>query len=67
MILVTLTSEYFRTLYDLKDVSTYPILIEYLMKEENWTDEEIIKLIGGNILRVLEKNEEVRQVEYIFI
>lgn len=59
MILVTLTSEYFRTLYDLKDVSTYPILIEYLMKEENWTDEEIIKLIGGNILRVLEKNEEV--------
>lgn len=58
-----LTSEYFRTLYDLKDVSTYPILIKHLITEENWTDEDIIKLSGGNILRVLEKNEEVRRSE----
>lgn len=41
-------------------MSTYPKLIEYLIAQGNWTDADIVKLIGGNILRVLEKNEEVR-------
>ena len=31
------------------------------MNTDGWTEEEIIKLIGGNILRVMEKNEEVRK------
>ncbi|CAF4732857.1 unnamed protein product [Rotaria sp. Silwood2] len=32
----------------LEDVSKYPKLIEYLLSQENWTDDDIIKLIGGN-------------------
>ncbi|CAF3194626.1 unnamed protein product [Rotaria sp. Silwood2] len=43
----------------LEDVSKYPKLIEYLLSQENWTDDDIIKLIGGNILRVMEKNEQI--------
>ncbi|CAF3734230.1 unnamed protein product [Rotaria sp. Silwood1] len=43
----------------LEDVSKYPDLIEYLLEQGNWTSDDIIKLIGGNILRVLEKNEQI--------
>ncbi|UJR21361.1 hypothetical protein I4U23_024453 [Adineta vaga] len=43
----------------LEDVSTYPKLIEYLVSQGNWTDADIIKLAGGNILRVLEENEKI--------
>lgn len=42
----------------LEDVSKYPQLIEYLISQGNWTDDDIIKLIGGNLLRVLEQNEQ---------
>lgn len=31
------------------------------MNNDGWSEEEIIKLIGGNILRVMEKNEEVKK------
>ena len=48
-----------RTPYDLVDVSGYPKLIAYLVSQGNWTDEDIIKLAGGNILRVMEENEQV--------
>ncbi len=48
-----------RTPVGLEDVSTYPKLIEYLVSEGNWTNDDIIKLIGGNIIRVLEDNEKV--------
>jgi microsomal dipeptidase-like Zn-dependent dipeptidase len=51
--------EYLRTPTGLEDVSTYPKLIEYLISQGNWTDDDIIKLIGGNILRVMEENEKV--------
>ncbi|CAF0775262.1 unnamed protein product [Rotaria sordida] len=44
---------------DLEDVSKYPKLIAYLLSQENWTHDDIIKLIGGNILRVMEKNEQI--------
>ncbi|CAF0875989.1 unnamed protein product [Adineta ricciae] len=47
------------TPYDLVDVSGYPKLIEYLVSQGNWTDEDIIKLAGGNILRVMEENEQI--------
>lgn len=43
---------------DLKDVSTYPKLVEYLIGTEKWSEEDVIKLIGGNVLRVLEENEQ---------
>ena len=49
----------FRTPIGLEDVSKYPKLIEHLIEVDQWTDDEIIKLIGGNILRVLEENEKV--------
>lgn len=45
----------------LEDVSKYPKLIEYLIAQGDWTDDDIIKLVGGNILRVLEKNEQVKK------
>lgn len=48
------------------DVSTYPILIQHLLSQGDWTDDDIIKLIGGNILRVLEKNEEVKREINVF-
>lgn len=53
----------FRMAAGLDDVSKYPKLVEFLLSEANWTEEDIIKLIGGNILRVLEKNEQVKQDE----
>jgi hypothetical protein len=49
----------FRTPKGLEDVSKYPQLIEYLASQGDWSDEDLIKLIGGNILRVLEENEQV--------
>ncbi|CAF0836612.1 unnamed protein product [Adineta steineri] len=45
----------------LEDVSKFPKLIEYLLSQGNWTHDDIIKLIGGNILRVMEKNEQIAQ------
>jgi len=53
--------KYLRTPNELEDVSKYPKLIEYLLSSGNWTNDDIIKLIGGNILRVMEKNEEVNK------
>ena len=47
------------TIPGLDDVSKYPKLIEYLVSEGNWTDDDVAKLVGGNILRVMEKNEQV--------
>lgn len=44
---------------DLEDVSKYPNLIIKLL-DINWTEEEIIKLIGGNLLRVLSDVEKVK-------
>ncbi|CAF1185547.1 unnamed protein product [Rotaria sordida] len=43
----------------LEDVSTYPKIIEYLISQGNWTNDDIIKLIGGNIIRVIEENEKI--------
>lgn len=43
---------------DLEDVSTYPNLVKKLL-DQGWSENEIIKLIGGNLLRVLSDVEEV--------
>lgn len=51
--------DYFRVPKGLEDVSKYPKLIEYLLSQGNWSHDDIIKLIGGNILRVMESNEKV--------
>jgi membrane dipeptidase len=42
----------------LEDVSTYPALLAELLSR-GWTDEEIGKVAGGNVLRVLRRAERV--------
>jgi membrane dipeptidase len=42
----------------LEDVSTYPALLAELMRR-GWSDADIAKLAGGNILRVMERAEAV--------
>ncbi len=42
----------------LEDVSTYPALIAELLRR-GYTDEDVKKLLGLNLLRVMRKNEEV--------
>lgn len=43
----------------LEDVSTYPALFKELMRR-GWTDAELAKLAGGNVLRVMEAAEKVK-------
>ena len=41
------------------DVSTYPALLAELMRR-GWSDVDVAKLAGGNILRVMEGAERVK-------
>ena len=43
----------------IEDVSTYPNLFSALI-DEGWNTEDLIKLAGGNIMRVLKDVEKVR-------
>jgi membrane dipeptidase len=47
-----------KTPEQLEDVSCYPILTQELL-DRGWTPEEIKKVLGGNILRVLREGERV--------
>jgi membrane dipeptidase len=42
----------------LEDVSTYPALVAELLRR-GWTDLDVEKLVGGNILRVWSLNEQM--------
>ncbi|KAK3108639.1 hypothetical protein FSP39_012298 [Pinctada imbricata] len=42
-----------------EDVSTYPKVFEELIKR-GWSDADLIKLAGGNFLRVFKENERIR-------
>ncbi|XP_063241614.1 dipeptidase 1-like [Bacillus rossius redtenbacheri] len=44
----------------LEDVSKYPDLLARLMEDESWTEEDLKKLAGLNILRVFKEVEETR-------
>jgi membrane dipeptidase len=46
----------------LEDVSKYPDLIKRVMERSNATDDDIRGFIGGNLLRVWKKTEEVAAV-----
>ena len=46
----------------LGDVSTYPELLAELMRR-GWSDADIARLAGGNILRVLEEAEAVAAID----
>ncbi|XP_051757474.1 dipeptidase 1 [Ctenopharyngodon idella] len=48
-----------RTPEGLEDVSKYPDLVAELLRRK-WTDDEIRDALGGNLLRVFRKVEEVR-------
>ena len=43
----------------LGDVSTYPALLAELMRR-GWSDADVSKLAGGNVLRVMEAAERVK-------
>ncbi len=43
----------------LADVSTYPALLSELMRR-GWSDADVAKLAGGNVLRVMEAAERVK-------
>lgn len=43
----------------LEDVSTYPNLLEELLKNGTWTEQDLKKLIGINFLRVFRQAESV--------
>lgn len=43
----------------MEDVSKLPVLFAALL-EDGWTEDELGKLASGNLIRVLEKVEEVR-------
>ena len=49
---------FYRIVHGLEDVSTYPFLFEELIKR-GWTDENLKKLAGLNLIRVLETAEQV--------
>jgi len=44
----------------LEDVSRYPQLLATLLEDPTWTEEDIKKLAGLNLLRVFAKVEQVR-------
>lgn len=44
----------------LEDVSTYPALIAEMIRR-GWSDEDVERLAGGNVLRVMEGVERVKE------
>lgn len=46
------------TIKGLQDVSTYPVLIAEMIRQ-GFTDDEVIAIMGGNILRVMQQVEQV--------
>ncbi|KAK3871895.1 hypothetical protein Pcinc_022983 [Petrolisthes cinctipes] len=44
----------------LDDTSKYPYLLAELLLDQTWTDEDLRKLVGLNIVRVMKQVEQVR-------
>lgn len=49
----------YSTTHGLEDVSRYPQLLASLIANHSWTDNQIKKLAGENLLRVFSKVEKV--------
>lgn len=47
----------------LEDVSKYPLLLAEVLKDSRWSEEDVAKLAGGNLLRVLRRAEQVSVIE----
>jgi membrane dipeptidase len=45
----------------LEDVSKYPNLFAELLESDRWTEEDIAKLAGKNLIRVFKNVEKVSQ------
>ena len=54
----TFTFTFNKTIPGLSNVSTYPALIEAMIKRK-YTDQQIIAIMGGNVLRALQKAGEL--------
>ena len=50
---------FFSTPTGLEDVSRYPQLLATLLEDPTWTEDDIKKLAGLNLLRVFAKVEQV--------
>lgn len=50
----------------LSDVSRYPHLFAELMTDPSWSDDDLQKLAGQNLLRVMKEVEEVSKISRIF-
>lgn len=51
---------FFSTPEGLEDVSKYPDLLAALLEDPTWSEEDVKKLAGLNLLRVFAQVEEVR-------
>ena len=56
------TLEFHSTPTGLEDVSRYPQLLATLLEDPTWTEEDIKKLAGLNLLRVFSEVEQVNLV-----
>lgn len=59
MLSLAFFSPFFSTPTGLEDVSRYPDLLAELLEDPNWTEDDIKKLAGENLLRAFAKVEEV--------
>lgn len=50
---------YYRVPKGLEDVSKYPHLLAALLESEKWSEEDIAKLAGKNLIRVFKEVEAV--------
>lgn len=53
----------YSTTQGLEDVSHYPQLLISLMTKHSWTEDQIKKLAGNNLLRVFSKVEKVNNYQ----
>ena len=44
----------------MEDVSKYPYIFAELLKDPTWSDEDLMKLAGLNLIRVMRDVEQVR-------
>lgn len=54
----------FSTPEGLEDVSKYPDLLAALLEDPTWSEEDVQKVAGLNLLRVFAQVEEVSALEY---
>ena len=46
----------------MENESSYPLIFQELLRQGNWTEEDLGKLANGNLIRVWKEVEEVRDL-----